>query len=142
MAILVSGEQVLVTCPPNSHMLAMALKYSEAWSDGTSSCNKTATTAPSDTIHWEFLKTVQSRVSFFHSELLRRLTTEPNNIFHSTGVIDPFLSKMPEDPNALEGPLMYDLFQSSVLTREGKKIGGCNFDHGPNDFRMRKKYKI
>ncbi len=33
---------------------------------------------------------------------------------------------------------MYGLFQANVPTRAGKKIGGCNFDHGPNDFGMRK----
>ncbi len=48
---------------------------------------------------------------------------------------------MPEDPSALEGPPMYGLFQAIVPTCEGEKIGGCNFDHEPNDFEMRKKKK-
>jgi hypothetical protein len=94
-----------------------------------------------NTIRREFSKTVQGRVPFFHSELLRRLTTEPNNIFHSTKDIDPFLSKMLKVPSALEGPPMYGLFQANVPTREGKKVGGCNFDHGSNDFGLRKKKK-
>jgi hypothetical protein len=34
---------------------------------------------------------------------------------------------------------MYRSFQASVTTRKGKKKGGCNFDHGLNDFGMRKK---
>jgi len=74
-----------------------------------------------DTIHQELSETVQGRVPFFHSEFLRRLTTEPNNIFHNTKDIDPFLSKMSEDPYALEGPPIYSLFQASVPIREGKK---------------------
>jgi hypothetical protein len=48
---------------------------------------------------------------------------------------------MSKDPSAFERPPMYGLFQASVHTREGKKIGGCNFDHRPNDFGMRKKIK-
>jgi hypothetical protein len=49
----------------------------------------------------ELSKTVQGCVPFFHPKLMRRLTTEPNNIFLGTRDINPFLSKMPEDPNAL-----------------------------------------
>jgi hypothetical protein len=92
-----------------------------------------------DTIRQELSETVQDRVLFFHSELLHHLIIEPNNIFHSTWDIDPFLSKMSEDPSIFEGPPMYSLFQASVPTCEGKKIGGCIFHHGPNDFGMRKK---
>ncbi len=93
-------------------------------------------------IRRELSKIVQSRVSFFHFELLRCLTIKPNNIFHNTEDIDPFLSKMLEDPSVLEGPPMYGLFQASVPTREGEKLGGSNFDHRPNDFGMRKKIKF
>jgi hypothetical protein len=89
-----------------------------------------------NTIRRELLETVQGHVLFFHPKLLHRLTTKPNNIFHSTRDIDPFLSKMPEDPSALERPPMYHLFRAGVPTREGKKIGGRNFDHEPNDFGM------
>jgi hypothetical protein len=54
-----------------------------------------------DTIYRELLETVQSRVPFFHPELLRRFITKPNNIFHGPGDIDPFFSKMSEDPSVL-----------------------------------------
>jgi hypothetical protein len=54
-----------------------------------------------DTIYRELSKTVQGYVSFFHPQLLHRLTTEPNNDFHNVWDIDPFLSKMAEDPSVL-----------------------------------------
>jgi hypothetical protein len=54
-----------------------------------------------DTIRQELSETVQGCVWFFHPQLLRRLTTEPNNVFHNIRDIDPFLSKMAEDPSTL-----------------------------------------
>ncbi len=54
-----------------------------------------------DTIYRELSKTVYGYVLFFHPELLRCLTTRPNNIFHNVRDIDPFLLKMVEDPSAL-----------------------------------------
>jgi hypothetical protein len=36
-----------------------------------------------DIIRQELSKTIQGCVSFFHLQLLCRLTTEPNNIFHN-----------------------------------------------------------
>jgi hypothetical protein len=74
-----------------------------------------------DTIRQELSKTIQGRVSFFHPKLLSRFTIEPNNIFHDTKDIDPFHSKMLEDPSVFQRPPMYRLFQASVPTREGKK---------------------
>jgi hypothetical protein len=73
------------------------------------------------------LETVQGCVPFFHLQLLRRFTTEPNNVFHNVWDIDPFLSKMVEDPSALKRPLMYSLFQTRVTMHEGEKVGRCNF---------------
>ncbi len=80
-----------------------------------------------DIIHQELLETVQGCVPFFHLQLLRRFTTEPNNVFHNVWDIDPFLSKMVEDPSALKRPLMYSLFQTRVTMHEGEKVGRCNF---------------
>ncbi len=74
----------------------------------------------------ELSETVQGCVPFFHPQLLHRLTTEPNNVYHNVRDIDPFLLKMAEDPSALQRPPMYGLFQTHVLTREGEKIGRCN----------------
>jgi len=74
-----------------------------------------------DTIRQEFSETVQGCVPFFHPELLRHFTTKPNNIFHGITDIDPFLSKMPKDPNIFKGPPMYGLSQTGVPTSEGKK---------------------
>jgi hypothetical protein len=54
-----------------------------------------------DTIRQELSKIVQGYVLFFHPQFLRRPTTEPNNVFHNVRDIDPFLSKMVEDPSAL-----------------------------------------
>ncbi len=80
-----------------------------------------------DTIRQELLETVQGCVPFFHPQLLHRLTTEPNNVFHNVHDIDPFLSKMAEDPSALQRPPMYGLFQAHVPMHEGEKVGRCNF---------------
>ncbi len=73
-----------------------------------------------DTIRREFSKIIQSHVPLFHPELLHRFTTKPNNIFHGTRDIDPFILKMSEDPSALKGPPMYSLFQAGVLQVMGK----------------------
>jgi hypothetical protein len=54
-----------------------------------------------DTIRQELSKTIQGCVLFFHPQLLRRLIAEPNNDFHNVRDINPFLSKMAKDPNAL-----------------------------------------
>jgi hypothetical protein len=80
-----------------------------------------------NTIRRELSKIVQGRVLFFHPQLLRCLTTEPNNVFHGVQDIDPFLSKMAEDPSVLRRPPMYGLFQAHVPTRKGQKVGRCNF---------------
>jgi hypothetical protein len=80
-----------------------------------------------DTIYQELSETVQGCVMFFHPQLLRRFTTKPNNVFHNIWDIDPFLSKMAEDPNTLQRPPMYGLFQDCVPTPEGEKVGRCNF---------------
>jgi hypothetical protein len=57
---------------------------------------------------------------------MRGLTTKPNNVFHNVWDIDPFLSKMVEDPNTLQRPPMYGLFQARVPMCEGEKLGRCN----------------
>jgi hypothetical protein len=80
-----------------------------------------------DTIRQELSETVQGCIPFFHPQLLRRLTTKPNNVFHNVRDVDPFLSKMAEDPSALQRPPMYSLFQARVPTHEGEKVGRCNF---------------
>jgi hypothetical protein len=86
-----------------------------------------------NTIHGELSETIQACVSFFHPYLLRCLTTKPD-IFHNARDIDPFLSKMPKNPNALQRPPMYGLFQADVPTH-GKKIGRHNFDHISGHFK-------
>ncbi len=80
-----------------------------------------------DTIRQKLSKTIQGCVSFFHPQFLRRLIIEPNNVFHNVRDIDPFLSKMVEDPSTLRRPPMYGLFQARVPTRKGEKVGRCNF---------------
>jgi hypothetical protein len=123
MAILVSGEQVLVTRLPNSHMLAMAEKYLKAYHTNklVQHDNNHGPFVNQDTIRREFSKIVQGHVPLFHPELLHRFTTKPNKIFHGTKDINPFISKMSEGPSAIKGPPMYGLFQAGVPTSDGKK---------------------
>jgi hypothetical protein len=80
-----------------------------------------------NTIRQELSETVQGCVLVFPPQLLRRLTTEPNNVFHNVRDIDPFPSKMGEDPSALKRPPMHGMFQARVLTREREKVGRYNF---------------
>jgi hypothetical protein len=74
-----------------------------------------------NTICHELSKTVQGCVPFFHPQLLCRLTSKPNNVFHNVRAIDPFLLKMSKDPSTFQRPPMYGLFQARVPTCEGEK---------------------
>jgi hypothetical protein len=73
-----------------------------------------------NTIRQELSETVQGYIPFFHPQLLRRLTTEPNNVFHNVWDIDPFCRKWQRIQALSRGPQCTVYFKPCFYAQRGK----------------------